>query len=74
MSTTHPYGVPDVERLLHIPRDTIRALVTAGFVAPARGARNAWRFSFQDLIVLRTAQSLVAAKVPAGSHRIFFAR
>jgi len=34
-------------------------------VSPARGARNAWRFSFQDLIVLRTAQSLVAAKVPA---------
>ena len=26
-----------------------------------RGARNALRFSFQDLIVLRTAQSLVAA-------------
>ena len=37
----------------------------AGFVAPARGARNALRFSFQDLIVLRTAQSLVAAEVPA---------
>lgn len=37
----------------------------AGFVAPARGARNALRFSFQDLIVLRTAQSLVAANVPA---------
>jgi tetratricopeptide (TPR) repeat protein len=32
---------------------------------PARGARNAWRFSFQDLIVLRTAQALVAASVPA---------
>ena len=62
---THPYGVGDVERLLRLPRETIRALVTAGFVAPARGARNAWRFSFQDLIVLRTAQSLVTAQVPA---------
>src|SRR5437763_1355981 len=39
-------------------------LVDAGFVAPARGPRNAWRFSFQDLIVLRTAQALVDAKVP----------
>jgi predicted Zn-dependent protease len=38
--------------------------VSAGFVAPARGSRNALRFSFQDLIVLRTAQSLVTAKVP----------
>lgn len=28
---------------------------------PARGARNAWRFSFQDLIVLRTAWALARA-------------
>jgi tetratricopeptide (TPR) repeat protein len=40
-------------------------LVHAGFVTPSRGPRNAWRFSFQDLIVLRTAQALSAAKVPA---------
>jgi tetratricopeptide (TPR) repeat protein len=61
----HPYGVREVERLLRLPRSTIRALIDAGFVSPARGPRNAWRFSFQDLIVLRTAQALVAAKVPA---------
>ncbi|HET9578752.1 MAG TPA: tetratricopeptide repeat protein [Usitatibacter sp.] len=60
---THPYGVEDVERLLHLPRSTIRAFVTAGFVSPARGARNALRFSFQDLIVLRTAQALANANV-----------
>lgn len=42
----------------------LRALVAAGFVEPARGARRAWRFSFRDLIVLRAAQSLVAANVP----------
>lgn len=59
----HPYGVRDVERLLGLPRNTIRALIAAGFVTPARGPRNAWRFSFQDLIVLRTAQTLVAARV-----------
>ncbi len=59
----HPYGVRDLERLLRLPRSTIRALIAAGFVTPARGARNAWRFSFQDLIVLRTAQTLVAARV-----------
>ncbi len=62
----HPYGVRDVERLLGISRPTIRALVDAGFVTPERGARNAWRFGFQDLIVLRTAQSLVASGVPRG--------
>ena len=59
----HQYGVRDVEKLLGLPRSTIRALVDAGFVTPARGARNAWRFSFQDLIVLRTAQALSQAKV-----------
>jgi tetratricopeptide (TPR) repeat protein len=61
----HPYGVREVQKLLHLPRSTIRMLVDAGFVSPARGPRNAWRFSFQDLIVLRTAQTLAAAKVPA---------
>ena len=60
----HPYGVGDVEKLLHLPRSTIRALIAAGFVSPARGPRNAWLFSFQDLIVLRTAQALADANVP----------
>ena len=54
----------EVEKLLRLPRSTIRALIDAGFVSPARGPRKAWRFSFQDLIVLRTAQALVAANVP----------
>jgi tetratricopeptide (TPR) repeat protein len=61
----HSYGVREVEKLLRLPRSTIHALVRAGFVAPERGPRNALRFSFQDLIVLRTAQALAAAKVPA---------
>ena len=60
----HYYGVRDVERLLRLPRSTIRALMDAGFVSPARGPRNAWLFSFRDLIVLRTAQALAAANVP----------
>jgi tetratricopeptide (TPR) repeat protein len=58
------YGVRDVEKLLRLPRSTIRALIEAGFVSPARGPRNAWLFSFQDLVVLRTAQALASAKVP----------
>ncbi len=59
-----PYGVRDVEKLLGLPRSALRALIGAGFVSPARGPRGAWRFSFQDLILLRTARSLAAAKVP----------
>ena len=60
----HQYGVREVEKLLGLPRSTIRALIEAGFVAPARGPRNAWLFSFQDLVVLRTARALVEARVP----------
>jgi tetratricopeptide (TPR) repeat protein len=58
------YGVRDVEKLLRLSRSAIRALIGAGFVSPARGPRGAWRFSFQDLILLRTAQALADAKVP----------
>ena len=61
----HSYGVKDVEKLLRLPRSTLRALIAAGFVAPARGPRNSWRFSFQDLIVLRTAQALSEAQLSA---------
>lgn len=60
----HSYSARDVERPVHLPRTRIRSLVEAGFVSPARGPRNAWRFSFQDLIILRTAQALAEAHVP----------
>jgi Flp pilus assembly protein TadD len=60
----HSYGLRDVEKLLRLPRSAIRSLIAAGFVSPERGPRNALRFSFRDLIVLRTAQSLAAAKIP----------
>ena len=60
----HRYGVREVEKLLRLPRSTIRALIEAGFVSPARGRGRAWMFSFQDLLVLRTAQALASANVP----------
>src|SRR2546429_7691390 len=60
----HQYGARDVERLLRLPRSTIRSLVNAGFVSPGRGPCKSSLSSFQDLIVLRTAQALAAAKVP----------
>jgi DNA-binding transcriptional MerR regulator len=53
-----------VERVLHLSRSTIRGLVAAGFVTPERGARREYRFSFRDLIVLRTARALIEAKIP----------
>jgi tetratricopeptide (TPR) repeat protein len=58
------YSVQDVERVLRLSRGTIRGLVEVGFVKPSRGARREYRFSFQDLIVLRAARALIDAKVP----------
>ena len=59
------YSMRDVQRVLRLSPDTIRTLVKSGFVKPARGARREYRFSFQDLIVLRTARALIDANIPA---------
>ncbi|HEY8053498.1 MAG TPA: tetratricopeptide repeat protein [Steroidobacteraceae bacterium] len=58
------YSVRDVERVLRLAPDTTRKFIRLGFVHPARGPRREYRFSFQDLIVLRTARALIDAKVP----------
>lgn len=49
--------------MLRLSRSTIRGLIDTGFVSPSRGARREYRFSFQDLIVLRAARSLLQSKV-----------
>lgn len=59
------YGVRDVERTLGLSRAVVRSLVRAGFVTPARGARNAYRFSFRDLILLKAARELTLAQLPS---------
>lgn len=42
----------------------MRALARTGIVAPQRGPRGAYQFSFQDIVLLRTASSLRNAHVP----------
>ena len=61
--SAHTYSIRDVERVLRLSRSTIRGLIEGGFVTPARGPRQQYRFSFQDLIVLRAARALIEAKV-----------
>jgi hypothetical protein len=51
--------VRDVERVLQLSPAVTRSLIRAGFVNPERGPRREFRFSFQDLIVLRTARALL---------------
>ena len=59
----HFFSVKDVERVLRIPRSAIRTLISGGYVAPKRGRRRQFEFSFQDLIALRTARALILARV-----------
>ncbi len=59
----HFFSVKDVERVLRIPRSAIHTLIRGGYVAPRRGRRRQYEFSFQDLVALRTARALILARV-----------
>lgn len=59
------YSVRDVQKVLRLSPATTRGLIRAGFVKPTRGPHRAFRLSFQDLIVLRTARALLDARVPS---------
>jgi tetratricopeptide (TPR) repeat protein len=50
--------------MLGLSRRIVAGLVDAGFVTPTRGRRNEWRFTFQDLTLLRTAHALQAQSIP----------
>lgn len=50
--------------MLGISPAQIRAYASNGFLDPERGNRGELRFGFHDLIILRTAGELVAAKIP----------
>jgi hypothetical protein len=54
-----------VQALLGLPAHAVTALVEAGVVTPTRGPRHAWRFTFQDVVLLRTAHRLRTAQVPS---------
>jgi tetratricopeptide (TPR) repeat protein len=60
----HEFDSKDLKRLFGIPASQIRALIRAGHIHPLKKAGRL-SYSFQDLIVLRTAGSLRAAKIPA---------
>ncbi len=57
------YSTGEVARLLGLSPSQVRGYVRAGFLSPERGARGALVFSFQDLVFLRTARGLAAARV-----------
>lgn len=58
------YSTRDVAALLGLPVAQVRSYVRSGFLVPGQGPRGEYRFTFQDLILLRTAKGLVEARVP----------
>ncbi len=57
------YSAQDVAQLLGVSLRQINAFVRAGFLAPATGDDGHAQFSFQDVVLLRTAQGLVGADI-----------
>jgi len=57
------YSLREVVSLAGLSRNIVLRLVKDAIVAPARVNSREYRFSFQDLIVLRTARALYAANI-----------
>lgn len=58
------YTISAIQSTLGLSRAVVSGLIKAGFVTPTRGARREYRFSFQDMVLLRTAHTLQAARIP----------
>ena len=63
MAHPAPYTLKSIEDMLGLGRSVVAGLIDAGFVTPSRGPRNEFRFTFQDVVLLRTAHQLKAAKI-----------
>ncbi|HWP19002.1 MAG TPA: tetratricopeptide repeat protein [Burkholderiaceae bacterium] len=59
-----PFTIRQIQQSLGIPRSSIQQLISAGFVTPRRGGRGEYLFTFQDVVVLRTAHEMREAGVP----------
>ena len=58
------YSVADAAKILDLSPEQVRGFVRQGLVDAQRGPRGEYRFSFQDLLVLRTARGLKENRVP----------
>jgi tetratricopeptide (TPR) repeat protein len=60
----------EVTRILDLPADKVRRYARADFLAPERGPRNEYCFTFHDLVLMRTARELEVAEIsPRRIHR-----
>jgi tetratricopeptide (TPR) repeat protein len=57
------YTTNEVSELIGLKPAQVRHLVRRALIAPERGERGEYRFGFQDVVLLRTAKSLMEARV-----------
>ena len=60
----HAYNAKDLERLFGLPASAVRSLTRAGHISPVKRAGRL-HYSFQDLLMLRTAGTLRMANISA---------
>ncbi|HXG51711.1 MAG TPA: tetratricopeptide repeat protein [candidate division Zixibacteria bacterium] len=58
------FSTGDAARILNLPGSRIRSWVHRGFLSPGRGPGRRFRFTFQDLLLLKTTKEL-QSQVPA---------
>ena len=63
----HAYDTKDLQRLFGLPASAVRSLTRAGHISPVKRGQRL-HYSFQDLLMMRTASALRAANISA--HRI----
>ena len=59
------YKATDVARMLDLSVGQVRSYARAGLLSPERGPRGEYRFSFQDIVLLRAAKELLVADIPS---------
>jgi tetratricopeptide (TPR) repeat protein len=57
------YTTRDVAKLVGLSEAQVRSQARVGYLKPDRGPRNSYRFSFQDLVLLRAAKALSEARI-----------
>jgi tetratricopeptide (TPR) repeat protein len=59
------FSTHEVAKILGLPDSKIRSCARAALLTPTRSPRGRLRWSFQDLLLLKTTRGLLEARVPA---------
>jgi tetratricopeptide (TPR) repeat protein len=65
------FTIADVQKKYGVSRRIVAHLVKEGFISPVRGKHREYRFTFNDVVVMRKAYELYAAGIPPGKTARF---